>query len=107
MRVAVFTDHDFAQVNGVTTTLTALLSHAPADISPRIYTGPTLASEQPDYLALRSPSVPIPCCTEMQLYVPRCVEYLRRVRADAVDVLHLTTPGPLGLTALWLAKRTG
>ena len=51
--------------------------------------------------------VPIPFYGEMSIYVPRAREYLRRVAADQVDVLHLTTPGPMGLTALWVAARTG
>ena len=38
MNVAIFTDNDFNKVNGVTTTLRAVLDHAPPDIEPRIYT---------------------------------------------------------------------
>jgi glycosyltransferase involved in cell wall biosynthesis len=107
MRVAVFTDNDFDKVNGVTTALDALLTHAPSDISPRIYTAAALATDAPHYLALSSRALPIPFYTEMDVYFPRWREYLRWVRRDAVDVLHLTTPGPLGLTALWVAARTG
>jgi glycosyltransferase involved in cell wall biosynthesis len=107
MRVAVFTDNDFNKVNGVTTTLTALLDHAPADVRPRIYTAAGLGCDEPDYLALRSLSVPIPFYTEMQVYVPKWRQYLKRVRDDGVEIVHLTTPGPLGLTALWVAKETG
>ena len=29
----------------------------------------------------------------------------RRIEADHVDLVHLTTPGPLGLAALWVARR--
>ncbi len=107
MRVAVFTDNDFDKVNGVTTALTALLAHAPADISPRIYTASALGADAPHYLALRSFPVPIPFYSELAMYLPRCREYLRRVLADEVELLHLTTPGPMGLTALWIAARTG
>lgn len=107
MRVAIFTDNDFDKVNGVTTTLNAVLDHAPADVSPRIYTASTLGSDAPHYLALRSLAVPIPFYSEMSMYVPHRKEYLRRVLVDQVDVLHLTTPGPMGLTALWIAAKTG
>ena len=107
MRIAVFTDNDFEKVNGVTTTLTALVTHAPADIQPRIYTAGTAAIDDPTYLALRSMAVPIPFYREMNMYVPRWREYLRRVIAEQIDVLHLTTPGPMGLAALWIATRTG
>jgi hypothetical protein len=41
------------------------------------------------------------------MYLPHWREYLRRVVGDDVHVLHLTTPGPLGLVARWVASRTG
>jgi glycosyltransferase involved in cell wall biosynthesis len=107
MRVAVFTDNDLDEVNGVTPALDALLAHAPPDISPRIYTASSLATDTPHYLALQSVALPIPFFPEMDIYVPRSREYLRRVMADHVDVIHLTTPGPLGLSALWIASKTG
>lgn len=105
MKVAVFTDNDFDKVNGVTTTLTAVLRHAPPDIQPRIYTASALASDQPDYLALRSFGVGIPFYREMKMYVPYWRRYLERVRDEGVEVVHLTTPGPLGLVALWVAAQ--
>jgi glycosyltransferase involved in cell wall biosynthesis len=107
MRVAVFTDNDFDRINGVTTALTALLDHAPTDISPRIYTASALGVDAPHYLALPSFPVPVPFNSEMAIYLPRYREYLRRVRIDEVGVLHLTTPGPMGLVALWIAAQTG
>ena len=107
MRVAVFTDNDFDKVNGVTTTLNALVVHAPADVSVRIYTAAALATDDPHYLALRSVPLPIPLYRGMHMYLPHWREYLRRIASDGVDVLHLTTPGPLGLVALWVASRTG
>jgi len=105
MKVAVFTDNDFDKINGVTTTLTAVLRHAPADIKVRIYTAAALGSDQPDYLALASYGVGIPFYREMKMYLPHWQQYLDRVRRDGVDVIHLTTPGPLGLVALWVAAQ--
>lgn len=107
MRVAIFTDNDFDKVNGVTTTLTSLVRYAPADVVPRIYTAADLPCDTPDYLALRSIGVGIPFYREMKMYLPRWREYLRCVVSSGVDVLHLTTPGPIGLTALWIARQTG
>ncbi len=60
MNVAIFTDNDFDKVNGVTTTLRAVLRHAPPGIRPRVYTAARHAVDQPDYLALRSLGVPHP-----------------------------------------------
>jgi glycosyltransferase involved in cell wall biosynthesis len=106
MRVAVFTDNDFEKVNGVTTALTAVIRRAPPDVLPRIYTASTLAVDQPDYLALAAAGVPIPFYSEMKMYWPSWRELARRIQADGVELLHLTTPGPLGLAALWVARRT-
>lgn len=106
MRVAVFTDNDFDKVNGVTTALTALLRHAPGDIEPRIYTAATLGLDRPDYFALPSRSTPIPFYGEMRMYWPAWRRFADRVRADGVEVLHLTTPGPVGLAALWVRRQT-
>jgi glycosyltransferase involved in cell wall biosynthesis len=106
VRIAVFTDNDFDKVNGVTTTLTALLDHAPDDVQPRIYTAAGHGSDAPDYLALASVSMPIPFYGEMRMYLPKLRQYLDRVRRDQVDVIHLTTPGPLGLAALWVASES-
>jgi glycosyltransferase involved in cell wall biosynthesis len=106
-RVAIFTDNDFDKVNGVTTTLQALLRHQPAGIRARVYTASRVAVETPDYLALRSPGVPIPFYAEMRMYLPRLGEYRRRTRADRIDLIHLTTPGPIGLAGLWVARQLG
>lgn len=106
MKVAVFTDNDFDKINGVTTTLTAVLAHAPSDIRPRIFTASGLDSDHPDYLAYASIGVDIPFYPEMKMYVPHWRRYLNRVMADGIEVIHLTTPGPMGLVALWIAKQT-
>ncbi len=60
MRVAVFTDADFDRADGLTTSLGALLRHAPPDVRPRIYTLSDLEVDEPEYLALRSPALPLP-----------------------------------------------
>lgn len=105
MNVAIFTDNDFDKVNGVTTTFRAALQSAPAGIHLRVYTAASLPVETDSYLALRSIGVPIPFYTEMQIYLPRFQEFLRRARADRIDLVHLTTPGPVGLAALYVAWR--
>jgi glycosyltransferase involved in cell wall biosynthesis len=107
MRVAIFTDNDFEKVNGVTTTLKAVLRHAPPGIRPRVYTASRLEVDEPEYLSLKSPGAPIPFYPEMRLYLPRVGEYLRRARADRIEVIHLTTPGPMGLAAMRVARQLG
>jgi glycosyltransferase involved in cell wall biosynthesis len=105
MNVAIFTDNDFDKVNGVTTTLQAALDHAPPSQRLRIYTAGAIGRELPEYLSLRSFGVPIPFYGEMQMYVPRIGAYLRHAKEDAIDVVHLTTPGPIGLAAMYVASR--
>jgi glycosyltransferase involved in cell wall biosynthesis len=103
MRVAIFTDNDFEKVNGVTTTLRAVLEHAPDDVDLRVYTCDGLGMETREYLALRSVGVGIPFYREMKVYAPPVRRFLRHATADGVDVVHLTTPGPVGLAGLWVA----
>lgn len=105
MNVAVFTDNDFDKINGVTTTLTAALQHAPSDVHLRIYTAATLGVAEPHYLALESVGVPIPFYGEMRMYLPRLGAYVEHARRDRIDVVHLTTPGPLGLAAMYVARQ--
>ena len=82
-----------------------MLQCAPREMRLRIYTAAPLAVEQPDYLALRSFGVPIPYYGEMRMYLPRLLEYVDRARSDRIDVVHLTTPGPIGLAGLFVAWR--
>ena len=107
MNVAIFTDNDFAKVNGVTTSLRAVLRYAPDGIRPRIYTASEFGEERPQYLALRSLGVRIPFYGEMRMYWPRLWRYLSQARRDRIDAIHLTTPGPVGLAALFVASRAG
>ena len=105
MRVAIFTDNDFDKVNGVTTTLRAVLKHAPSGIQPRIYTASDLAVATPDYLALESMGVGIPYYREMRIYAPRFRAFARNAAADGISVVHVTTPGPIGLAARYVAAK--
>jgi glycosyltransferase involved in cell wall biosynthesis len=105
VNVAIFTDNDFGKVNGVTTTLTAALDCAPPGMHLRVYTAAALEVATPDYLALRSMAVPIPFYRGMDMFMPRFRGYLARAREDRIDVIHLTTPGPIGLAAMHTAWR--
>jgi glycosyltransferase involved in cell wall biosynthesis len=107
MNVAIFTDNDFGKVNGVTTTLAAALEHAPDDLNLRVYTCDDAGAETGDYLSLAASGVGIPFYREMKMYLPPVRKFLRHARADGIEVVHLTTPGPVGLAALWVASRLG
>lgn len=105
MNVAIFTDNDFNKVNGVTTALSAVLAHAPDDIRVRVYTCESKATSRSDYLALRGIGIGIPFYSEMKMYAPPFRRFLAAARADRIDLVHFTTPGPVGLTAMWVTSR--
>jgi glycosyltransferase involved in cell wall biosynthesis len=107
MNVAIFTDNDFAKVNGVTTSLRAAIRHAPPGIHARVYTASDLAIDGDDYCSIAAPGIRMPFYADMRLYLPSFRALLRRVREDHVDLLHFTTPGPVGLAAQFVAWRTG
>lgn len=105
VNVGIFTDNDFDKVNGVTTSLRAAIAHAPADIRVRVYTCDGTGTESPLYLSLKAHGVGIPFYPEMKMYVPPVRALLRHARRDQLDVIHLTTPGPVGLAAMYVASR--
>lgn len=107
MRVAIFTDNDFGKINGVTTTLKAVLQYAGGQASPRVYTAAEVGTETGDYFAAASFGVGLPWYREMRIYWPRVRRILDELGRHPVDVIHLTTPGPVGLAGRRLASRLG
>lgn len=107
MRIGIFTDNDFDKVNGVTTTLRAVLAHAPPDLSVRVYTASRVGVSAPDYVSVRSPAFGIPYYNEMEMCLPRFGAFLRLARRDGIELVHYTTPGPVGLIAQYVAWRLG
>jgi len=99
------TDNDFEKVNGVTTALGAVLAGAPSDVSVRVYTASRLGSDTPQYLALPSWGIGVPFYPDMLMYWPPYRTMLRRLADDRINVVHLTTPGPIGLAAVAAARR--
>jgi glycosyltransferase involved in cell wall biosynthesis len=105
MKVGIFTDNDFSKTNGVTTTLRAVLRHVPGDVAARVYTADDRGADEPDYLALRAPGIGIPFYREMRLHWPRVRAFLAQARTDRLDLIHYTTPGPVGLAARYVAAK--
>jgi glycosyltransferase involved in cell wall biosynthesis len=104
MNVGIFTDNDFSKVNGVRTALRAILDHAPADIRARIYTCENRRIELPAYLAMKGFGLGIPFYREMRIYVPPVRRFVRQAEADGIDLIHFTTPGPVGLAGMHVAS---
>jgi hypothetical protein len=103
MKVAIFTDNDFTKVNGVTTTLRAVLDHAPDSLDLRVYTCETHGMDMDEYLALSAYGIGIPFYREMKIYWPPFRRFLRHAVEDGIELIHYTTPGPVGLAAMWVA----
>jgi glycosyltransferase involved in cell wall biosynthesis len=106
VRVAIFTDNDFDKVNGVTTTLKAILRHR-GPFEPRIYMAADFGVDTADCFAAGSLGMGLPLYSEMRVYVPRLRQFARELRRVGTDVVHVTTPGPVGLAGRWLARRLG
>jgi phosphatidylinositol alpha 1,6-mannosyltransferase len=104
MRVAIFTDNDFDKINQVTTTLKAVLRFANGALEPRIYTAADVAVDTSSYYAIGSAGVGLPWYWEMRIHWPRLLTFARELRRQRVSVVHVTTPGPVGLAARWLAR---
>jgi glycosyltransferase involved in cell wall biosynthesis len=105
--IAIVTDNDFEKVSGVTTTLKAVLRHAPDDLRLRVYTASDLGVDEPQYCAMASWGVGLPWYPQMRIFWPHIQQLRRRLRADGIDLLHLTTPGPVCLAARWLWRGSG
>jgi glycosyltransferase involved in cell wall biosynthesis len=105
IRVAVFTDNDFGKVNGVTTALRALVDNVPPMIAPRIYTCEGQPRHEANYFACAGPGFAIPFYRDMKIYVPSVGRLIAEARREGVNLVHLTTPGPVGLAALHVAKQ--
>ena len=106
-RIALFTDTGAGRPNGVTTTLDAVIRHAPPDLDPHVYTLPASDHSAPGYTALASQRIPIPFGNGAQIHAPRLAAMSRCLSRDRAVAIHLTTPGPAALLARRLADRLG
>ena len=106
-RTAVFADNDFGKVNGVTTTWRAVLERADTPGDVKIYTASDDAADLPDYFSVPSIGCGLPWYHDMRVYLPRLRQFARRLRSDRVSVIHVATPGPVGMAGRWLARRLG
>jgi glycosyltransferase involved in cell wall biosynthesis len=105
MNVAIFTDHPFGEANGIRTSLTAAVDCAPSSVRLRVYSVATETIETGDYIALPGVLIPRSRVGPFDVYLPRFNAYIERARADRIDVVHLTTPGPMGLAGVLTAWR--
>ncbi len=107
-RALVFTD-TFSETNGVAGTMRRLaaagaageIEVAVASADAEVRDGPGLIRLEADW------SAPLPAYEGLALNFPLLTKVLARVEAEEPDLIHVATPGPIGLCGLAAAKLLG
>jgi glycosyltransferase involved in cell wall biosynthesis len=108
-RAVVFTD-TFAETNGVAGTMRRLArAGATGRLAVTVATaGSDLVDDAPGITALPTDwSMPLPAYEQIELRFPLVTDVLARLEADGPDLVHVATPGPIGITGLMAAKLLG
>jgi len=106
LKVGLFTD-TFDEVNGVCRFLHDIAEQARRQ--GRKLTIMTCAPRPNDATARRINFAPqgsyaLPCYPEIRLHLPPLLEVLKRAEQEQFDVIHVSTPGPMGLCG-WIVSR--
>jgi glycosyltransferase involved in cell wall biosynthesis len=101
-RAVVFTD-TFAEINGVAGTMRRLaelgtVTVATAGTAPG---GRSVIPLETDW------SMPLPAYEQIELRFPLVTDVLARLEAGAPDLVHVATPGPIGISGLLAARLLG
>jgi glycosyltransferase involved in cell wall biosynthesis len=105
----VFTD-TYAETNGVAGTMRRLAGAGASGRLPVtiVTAGSGLVDDAPGLAALPADwSMPLPAYEAIELRFPLITDVLERLEADGPDLVHVATPGPIGLTGLLAAKLLG
>ena len=104
----VFTD-TFSETNGVAGTMRRLATAAAEGKIPLlVVTADPEATDGPGVMRLEADwSLPLPAYDGLELNFPLLTKVLARVEAEAPDLIHVATPGPIGLCGLAAAKLLG
>ncbi len=107
-RSLVYTD-TFSETNGVAGTMRRLASAASAgEISLAVVTADPAVEEEPGLIWLEADwSLPVPSYERLALLFPLLTFVLARVEAEEPYIIHVATPGPIGLCGLAAAKLLG
>src|SRR5262249_61537621 len=104
-KALVFTD-TFAETNGVAGTMRRLAADAGAGLLPlRVVSAGSYPEDVPGLIAFDPDwSLPLPGYERLELRFPSLTTLLACVEAERPDVIHVATPGPVGLCGLAAAK---
>jgi len=108
-RAFVFTD-TYAETNGVAGTMRRLAGAGATGLLPvTVATAESdLVAEDAGLAALPTDwSMPLPAYEQIELRFPLVTDVLARLEADAPDLVHVATPGPIGVTGLLAARLLG
>jgi glycosyltransferase involved in cell wall biosynthesis/predicted metal-dependent phosphoesterase TrpH len=107
-RAIVFTD-TFSETNGVAGTMRRLAAAAAAgEIALSVATADPAAREGPGIIRLEADwSLPLPAYERLSLNFPLLTQVLAQVERKEPDLIHVATPGPIGLCGLVAAKLLG
>jgi len=108
-RALVFTD-TLAEANGVAGTMRRLAAEGAAGrLAVQVATASSETVEASRGLIPLPTdwSMPLPAYEHLALRFPLITDVLERVEAEAPDVIHVATPGPIGVTGLVAAKLLG
>jgi glycosyltransferase involved in cell wall biosynthesis len=112
MHIAMVTETFPPEVNGVARTVALMaeglraLGHSIQLVRPR--QGASDGAQSADgYQELLRPGVPIPRYTQLKMGLPAGGALLRAWRARRPDLVHIATEGPLGWSALGVARKLG
>jgi glycosyltransferase involved in cell wall biosynthesis len=111
MRLALVTETYPPEVNGVAMTLHRLVTGLSERGHDVVVVRPTQSVEGSGFHPLAEEWVfrglPLPGYPGLRFGLPAGFELRRRWREDPPDVVHVATEGPLGLSAVWAARRLG
>jgi len=106
-RALVFTD-TFSEVNGVAGTMRRLAAAAVDGSFAGSVVVASHAPEQPGVVTLPPDwSLPLPSYEAIDLRFPLPTDVLALVESDPPDVVHVATPGPVGVCGLLVARLVG
>jgi glycosyltransferase involved in cell wall biosynthesis len=108
LRSLVFTD-TFDEANGVAGTMRRLAAEGAAGTLPiRVATACTPAAEGPGLIGFTPDwTLPLPTYEQLELRFPLLTDVLERIEQERPSVVHVATPGPVGLCGLVSAKLLG
>jgi glycosyltransferase involved in cell wall biosynthesis len=110
MKIAIFTDTFLPELNGAAFSIEATAKqlakkHEVMVFAPRLEFGKTVKFNR-DYTLIRCTSIPFPAFKKVRIVLPNIINIYNSTKIFKPDIIHLHTPGPLGIAAVLIAKST-